>query len=425
MSNVLQFEQLNENRLKILDKVRYYENLVVGMLLFDSTLINIAPLDISMFRTYGNVVKAIVDLFKNDVKPDLLTVCEAIQAGNELFTELAILVRNVPSTANYRYYLEQMERLTLNIKLYHDGMKYMRQIEKGDLPSDVMPTMIESALSLAATGCQSKFNYNSSELAESVLDKLEAAYENKGKATLVKTGIAKVDGIIGSFNSTDFVVVGARPAVGKTAFAVTMSNNLSLEGLRVGFFSTEMSHVEIGKRINSQLSGINSFKYKNSDFSPREWSLVSNAASVFSKTKFRIFDKPAITVGEIVMQSRAWSMDGGLDVIIIDYLTRIRHDKQFSNQNLKVGDIATELKNLARTLNVPVIALAQLNRDAAGRLPTMADLRDSGIIEQEADAILLLHREENESFVIVEKNRHGEADYKLSVAFEKTTGRWS
>ena len=157
-------------------------------------------------------------------------------------------------------------------------------------------------------------------------------------------------------------------------------------------------------------------------------------------------------ISEVIMQCRAWDMLARLDVIVIDYLTRIKPDKTANNQNLDVGEVVTAMKNMARHMNIPVIVLAQLNRESAKRAnkkPTMADLRDSGIIEQEADCILLLHRDEErteivsrshsafwekpgvdevfypeQTLIIVEKNRHGEAGIDLMVNFDKKIMRW-
>ncbi|WKJ91343.1 DnaB-like helicase C-terminal domain-containing protein [Methylomonas montana] len=135
---------------------------------------------------------------------------------------------------------------------------------------------------------------------------------------------------------------------------------------------------------------------------------------------FRIFDKPAVTIADVALQAKAWAIDGGLDFIVVDYLTRVKPVKSSGNQTLDVGEVATGLKNIARQINIPVMALAQLNRASTKRTdkrPNMADLRDSGVIEQEADQILLLHRDDEDdnapAEVIVDKNRHGEVAIRI------------
>jgi len=144
----------------------------------------------------------------------------------------------------------------------------------------------------------------------------------------------------------------------------------------------------------------------------------------------RICDKPAITIGELSMQARAWAADGGIDFIAVDYLTRIHPDKAGFNRNLDVGLIVTGLKNLARNLNIPVMVLAQLNRQSENRKdkrPIMSDLRDSGLIEQEANQIIMLYRPEEDEGgspeLILEKNRHGECGI-VRVDFEPSTMCW-
>jgi replicative DNA helicase len=203
------------------------------------------------------------------------------------------------------------------------------------------------------------------------------------------------------------------------------------KGLRVGFFSSEMSVDQVMFRFSSQMAHIDTALYRRADFDEDQLTRLTSQAQVFSKFNIRVCDKTSVRVSEIALRSRAWAMDGGLDLIVVDYLQRIHPDKDSGNRNLDVGDIAVSLKNLARDLNVPVVALAQLNRgnmNRAEKKPRMSDIRDSGIVEQEADSILLLYRsDENDipyASVIVDKNRHGEAGVEAVVNFDARTMRW-
>jgi replicative DNA helicase len=243
--------------------------------------------------------------------------------------------------------------------------------------------------------------------------------------------LPKLDFVLGGLHPSDLCVIAGRPGSGKTAFALTMLLHALRKGLRVGFFSSEMSVDQVMFRFSSQMAHIDAALYRRADFDEDQLTRLTSQAQVFSKFNIRVCDKTSVRVSEIALRSRAWAMDGGLDLIVVDYLQRIHPDKDSGNRNLDVGDIAVSLKNLARDLNVPVVALAQLNRgnmNRAEKKPRMSDIRDSGIVEQEADSILLLYRsDENDipyASVIVDKNRHGEAGVEAVVNFDARTMRW-
>lgn len=260
------------------------------------------------------------------------------------------------------------------------------------------------------------------------VDRISEIYEAKDEDSLgIKTGIDTLDEVLGGIHPSDMMIVGARPGVGKTAFALSIMRNIAKTGKRVGFFSTEMSVFQVMSRLTSLESGILANKLRKADLAEEDWPRLTIATQNIAGLNFRVCDKPSITIGELMMQSRAWMADGGIDFIAVDYLTRLQPDKQRENQTLSVGEIVTSLKNLARILNIPVVVLAQLNRGSekrADRTPVMADLRDSGVIEQEADQIIMLYRpEDGAPEVIVEKNRHGECG-SVRCLFEPSTMHW-
>jgi replicative DNA helicase len=225
------------------------------------------------------------------------------------------------------------------------------------------------------------------------------------------------------------VVVGARPGVGKTSYAASVLLNIAKAGKRVGFVSSEMSASQVMLRLTALESDIAGHKLRDADLDELDWSRLTATTSRLAALNVRIYDKPAITSADVMMQCKAWMIDGGIDFVVIDYLTRIKSVKSIGNQNLDVGEVVTTMKNIARTLNIPVMVLAQLNRDAANRRPVMSDLRDSGIIEQEADQILMLYRDKDDELapaeIIIEKNRHGESMCIVQCHFDRKTMRWA
>lgn len=268
------------------------------------------------------------------------------------------------------------------------------------------------------------------------INHLEDVFElrSEGKLIGVSTGMKKLDDLLGGFHKSDLVVVGARPGVGKTAWALSCAVNAAQQGYRVGFVSTEMSLVQVGARVTSLVSGIPAYKMRDSSFDDSEWARLTAATKTISELPLCIFDKPSCKVSDIAMQARAWAMASRLDILFVDYLTRLKPESNSENRTMAVGDMATALKTLARNLNIPVVVLAQLSRDVTKRktpIPQASDLRDSGVIEQEADQILMLYRQsmhdenagDDSANIIVEKNRHGDVAM-LNMRFDKQTMRW-
>lgn len=444
--------------MKILDKIARYEDSLAGILVLWPELVMTVPFDPGIFSKWQPVVLEIIRQLNTGLRPDLVTITEAFPDNDGLLFDLGCLAKDCPSSANYAAYLNGLGEMVGEVKAYREMQRAMRDIADGQPVKKTIGGMLNAVIAIVGNNTAPKFDYDAKEIAALLADSLEARYENRGKDEgKLKTGIGKLDAVVGHFQPADLVVVGARPAVGKTAWAVSVLLNMAFAGKNVGFISTEMSVEQVAYRMGSQLSGLPAKKFRECEFLADEWVLVADASAKLGGLGIRIIDKPEMTISEVVMRCRAWDMFSKLDVVIVDYLTRIKPDKDFGNKNLEVGDIAAQMKNIARALKIPVIVLAQLNRGSekrADKTPTMADLRDSGIIEQEADHILLLHREKEavteetggsfwqkgsyapegsyahatrpeKNLIIVEKNRHGESGMSLEVCFDKQLMRWS
>jgi len=259
--------------------------------------------------------------------------------------------------------------------------------------------------------------------------------KDRGEPVGLPTGIGKLDRILGGMHKSDLIIVGARPGVGKTAFALTVAVNAARTGKSVGFVSTEMSVEQIGMRVTSLMSFVEASKMRDCSFGDDEWTRIMAAAKTIKDLPLRVLDMPACRVSDIAIQARAWMAMEGLDLIIVDYLTRLRPESNAENRTLAVGEMAADLKTLARSLDIPVLVLSQLSRAVDKRqnpVPNLSDLRDSGVIEQEADQVLMLYRpivyddeaNEADAEIVVAKNRHGEIA-TLLVAFDQKTMRWA
>mgnify|MGYP003671447675 CR=1 FL=1 len=240
--------------------------------------------------------------------------------------------------------------------------------------------------------------------------------ENPDKIIGVPTGLTEFDELLGGYHPEDLVIIGARPAMGKTAVMLNMALN---SGSKVGIFSGEQGVSQVCQRMLATESSIGVMKMRSGKFEEDDYTrLNAGAIRIKEKPDMYFYDRPAPTINEIIRVARKWKFNHDIKAIYIDYVQRIKGDMKLAKHE-RVGEIAKSLKELARELKIPVIALAQVNRAVEARpdrRPRMGDLKDSGDIEQEADVILTLYRDEvynpetnNKGVIelIVEKNRHG------------------
>lgn len=403
------------------------EQKLIGVILMKPDLILSAPLEARWFQRNHRVIEAMLTLVGQGINIDIFTVSKEL-GGKGLNTLIEYQKNSFANPKNYVLYVDEVrnnfESRIVRTAL-EDGIK---DLDSGSKPTAVITDLITASMK-TATPDSKNFNFGLKEALIDFIDELTEIYDNKeDKHIGLMTGLVTIDKILGGIHPSDMVVVGARPGVGKTAFAISVLRNLAKSGKRVGFFSTEMAVKQVVARLTSIESGIHAVKFRTGELAEEDFPRLTLATSNMAKFNFRICDKPAITIGELVMQSRAWMADGGVDFIAIDYLTRLHPDKTRNNQTLDVGDIVTGLKNLARTLNIPVMVLAQLNRGSENRVdktPVMSDLRDSGVVEQEADQIMMLYRpDDGEPEIIIEKNRHG-AVGSINCNFNHATMEWS
>lgn len=398
------------------DRLSQVEEAIVGILLRSPSKLLTIPLEPRWFKTFRKTIAAMQRMAGNGIEIDAVSLADELPSV-ALKTIVEWQRNDFGADSNYASYVETIKQAFLA-----DGVKAsiaaaLTDLENGHDFADVVSGMM-SRISEVTTANGQNFTYDTRKAMSMFIDHLEKTFEAKERGGLgLKVGITDVDDILGGMHPSDMIVVGARPGQGKTAFAMTTIVNLARQGKRVGFFSTEMSVTQIMGRMTAMVSGINAKTLRDASMDDAEYSRLTAATIQIQNLQVLICDKPSITVSEIVMQARAWALNSGLDFVVVDYLTRVRPDKATDNRNLDVGEIATGMKNLARVLNIPVMVLAQLNRGSmnrANKRPMVSDLRDSGIIEQEADQVLLLYRpgledgDMQRDEIIIDKNRHGE-----------------
>lgn len=213
----------------------------------------------------------------------------------------------------------------------------------------------------------------------------------------ISTGFPSIDKPLGWMQPGDLIVLGARPSMGKTAFATNIAENVARAGRSVGFFSLEMTTLQLYGRVTARNARVDATKFRTGQFEPHEWKKIMAVQENLQKLKFHVDENPALHYQEIARRARNLHDKSGLDFVVIDYLQLARSDSYQGRRDLEVGAISSAMKALAKEIDIPVLLLSQLNRKVEERpdkRPMLADLRDSGNIEQDADIVLFLYRDE-------------------------------
>ncbi len=405
------------------------EQAILGAMLIDPACVPevVEKLNPSDFYIEENraIFETIYSMFAaSGKKVDPVTVLEELKisglydkTGGSAY--LMQLMEVTPTAANVKEYCEivrgksilravlQAASETIDLILSEEGEPY----EIADLAEQKMYAVRQGREVKGLTHIKSAINdvYNT-------LDEMAA---NTEKITGISTGFSVIDSVIGGLNRSDLILLAARPGMGKTSMALNMAMHAAEKsGKCVAVFQLEMSKEQLAMRFLSSKARVELKKIRVGDLTPNEWTEVVRGANELSRTKLYIDDNPAIKVADIKAKCRRLGNDLGL--IVIDYLQLMQGSKKYENRVLEVSDISRSLKIMAKELSVPVLCLSQLSRASEQRpnkRPMLSDLRESGAIEQDADIVMFLYRddyyyddseERNMAECIIAKNRHGE-----------------
>ncbi|MHA6204206.1 replicative DNA helicase [Dyella soli] len=337
------------------------------------------------------------------------------------------LANTTPSAANITAYAEIVREKSVLRQLIDAGTGIA---EDGYQPEgmgvqEVLERAEQAVFKIAESGARGKKDTVS--MREAVKDAfriLSERFENKGQLTGVSTGFSDLDELTSGLQPSDLIIVAARPSMGKTAFSVNIAEAVAMRGKKaVAIFSMEMSASQLAFRMISSVGRIHAQHLRNGDLAEEDWPRVTNAIALLSEAKIFIDDTPGLSPVEMRSRSRRLHREhGGLGLIVIDYLQLMQVPGNKENRATEISEISRSLKGLAKELNCPVIALSQLNRSLeqrADKRPMMSDLRESGAIEQDADVIMFIYRDEyynKESpdkglaEIIIGKQRNGPTD---------------
>ena len=369
------------------------------------------------------------------LQPDALLVSERMPGG--MAENLAAIIEwtkeAVASEATLRTWVEKIRERSRASKL-----KALLEIEsRSEDGVDVIRSRLMNQLASLEDDDQS-WETGGKEWMTEVIDKVDEVYTARveGKKTIgIPTGLSEMDTILGGFQKSHLIVMGARPKMGKSAWMMNAVKAAAKSGARVGIASAEMPAYQLGQRLVSDIANLSAFVFQDGNLSESQFSALTTGAIQVSELPIRIYSKPGMTPGDIALQARAWQSSAGLDIMFIDYLTRLRPDSPSRDRVREVGSMVSSLKTLALSLNIPVVCLAQLSRNLeqrADKRPVPSDLRDSGEVEQEADIVMFLYREAvynkdanpKSGEIIVAANRHGPSGI-IPCEFDGEFMRWT
>ena len=381
----------------------------------------------------------ILSLYVRKITPNLLSIIEELRRTNYLsnkYVELVIRLGEVAfSTAYAEPWALKIKEKSILRHLILAGEEIVRDAYDDKKPIDEILDTAEKKI-FAVTSQTSNAELEAVQpILQRAFENIQLAVDNRGKPTGVPSGFGNFDMCTNGLQRSDLILIAARPSMGKTAFALNIALNAAMRENVVAMFSLEMGKEQLGKRLLSMHSGIDSLKINTGNLKVDEIVNIGNAVEELARLKFFIDDTPAMTVLELRSKARRLKTEKGLDLILIDYLQlmqgRASKGGEFNRQQ-EISEISRNLKALARELNVPVIALSQLSRNVelrADKRPLLSDLRESGSLEQDADIVIFLYREEyynketentNTAEVIIAKNRNGPTT-SVKMSFIKET----
>jgi len=391
-----------------------------------STLVEIVEPDHFYSPSHKVIFEAFSELYRTNKPIDLITVTDFLNSQGTLDTiggpvYLAEIADSVVSASNAEYHATIVrDKAILRELIDISGTIISDCYEAADV--DVVLSESEKRIFKIAQAKSSKNMLASDKLIVKVFEELQAKYENKSAITGIPTGYTDFDSMTAGLQNSDLIIIAARPAMGKTAFALNIALRAAARAeVPTAVFSLEMAMEQLMVRLLSVQSRVEMGNLRTGYLDDQDWSALYEAADVLSRSPIFIDDTPALSTLELQAKCRRLKAEHNLGLIVVDYLQLMRSSARTDSREQEISDISRSLKALAKELNVPVIALSQLNRkveERTDKTPMMSDLRESGAIEQDADIIIFLYRDaaynksednprKNEADIIIGKQRSG------------------
>lgn len=382
------------------------ESILSAILMDNSTLLDVLEILVpdDFYRSaHQKIFSAIGELFTKNEPVDLITLTNILKTKNQLeevggATYLASIIDTAPLAANAQHYARIVhEKATLRRLIEKSNLIARRCFEDTEEVDDVIDFAESAVFEISGEKNRQSF-YSLSQIVEKNIDALEERQGNKAFITGVATGFTKLDSLTSGCQPSDLIIIAGRPSMGKTAFALNMARNAAVKtNISVAIFSLEMSKEQLSMRMLCSEARIDSSRLRGGFFSKDDWVRLTDAAGTLSEAPIYIDDSPDISAMAIRAKARRLKMDKDIGLIIIDYLQLMRSRTTLERRDLEISDISRSLKALAKELDVPVVALSQLNRkleERSDKRPQLSDLRESGALEQDADVVAFIYRDE-------------------------------
>jgi replicative DNA helicase len=383
------------------------EQCILGAILLDKDALNKAVemlTEEDFYRSaHRRIFAAMMDLSEANEEIDSITLAERLKARGDLETVggvayLAELVHVVPSAANVRYHCKIVHEKALVRGLITVSTEIITRGYEGDTPVGDLLDSAEQAVFRLAEGKLGRSFAPLKDVIKESLDLVDRLSKRKEHVTGVPTGYLDLDNMLAGLQPSDLVVVAGRPSMGKTSLALGMAQYAAISSHHtVGIFSLEMSKPQLVLRMLSSEARVDSHSLRIGRLAKEDWWRLAEAAGRLEQAPIYIDDSGTMTVQQMRAKARRLKAERGLDLIVVDYLQLIQGRSDAESRQQEISDISRSLKGLAKELNVPVIALSQLSRAVESRkppIPVLADLRESGAIEQDADVVMFIYREE-------------------------------
>lgn len=382
------------------------ESILSAILIDNTTLIDILEVlsaDDFYKTAHAVIFSAIETLHAKNEPVDLVTLSNILREQNKLekiggAAYLARLVDAAPVAVNAHHYARIIHEKAILRRLIERSNAIANRCfeDRGEVAGVV--EFAQSVIFELSEGNTRQAFFPISKIIEANIDALEERQGSRSLVTGVPSGFSKLDALTSGFQNSDLIIIAARPAMGKTAFALNVARNAAIEGgVPVAVFSLEMSKEQLSMRMLCAEARVDQSRIRSGFLNQTDWNRITDAAGRLTEAAIFIDDSPDISTTSIRTKSMRMKMDKGLGLIIVDYLQLMRSSTASERRDLEISDISRSMKMLAKELNVPVIALSQLNRkleERSDKRPQLSDLRESGALEQDADLVAFIYRDE-------------------------------
>jgi len=401
------------------------EQATLGALLLDWDAVSSVLSYLRPDRFYSSqnqiIFSAMLSLFNKGQHGDILSLSEELRSTGQLeaaggVAYISSLTDQVPTSSNIEYYAKIVREQSIRRELIRLASQVIADAHDQTKESRAVLEEAQNKIFALTDLDQTQNIITMTELVPGTINVIQTHYNNRDAYTGVPTGFTELDSMTSGLQNSELIIIGARPSMGKTAMALSMAQHIAIDKkIPTGFFSLEMSYQQIGQRLLSQEARISASKLRSGMLKLDDFNKLQEAAARCYEAPLYFVDTPNMKLLDLRAMARRMKTLYNVQIIFIDYITLITSENTSIPRHEQIAEISRSLKSLARELNIPIVALSQVRRDSEGREPTLADLRESGSIEQDADVVMFIHRDrasaENgetlDAKIILSKQRNG------------------